>query len=82
MEYIADEKIYIIEKYLNQYDIKHEESILDKIERKVDAVPREIHNLCIKIRDYVITQSDENKTNNLTNDMREGFLLHSKIDDG
>ncbi len=79
MEYTQDEKETIIKKYLNKYEIKTSDEIIWKISAKVGSVPREIHNLCIKIRDFVITKSQE-KT--LTETLREDFLAHSQIEEG
>lgn len=79
MEYTQNEKEIIIKKYLDEYEIKTSDEIIKKISEKVDAVPREMHNLCIKIRDFVITQSQEKI---LTEHLRENFLKHSKIDEG
>jgi len=79
MEYTPNEKEIIIKKYLDKYEIKTSNKIIKKISEKVDAVPREIHNLCIKIRDFVITESHE-KT--LTDPLREQFLKHSQIEEG
>lgn len=84
MEYNSQEKQIIIEKYLRQYEVDFDPSILPQISAKVDAVPREIHNLCIKIRDYVIT--NQSRTNisegeGLGVRTRNAFLLHSKIDE-
>lgn len=79
MEYTPSEKEIIIKKYLDKYEIKTSNEIIKKISEKVDAVPREIHNLCIKIRDYVITKSQDKV---LTGSLREDFLKHSQIDEG
>ena len=79
MEYTPSEKETIIKKYLNKYEITSNDEIIKKISEKVDAVPREIHNLCIKIRDFIITKSQEKI---LTEQLREYFLKHSKIDEG
>ncbi|EKD25646.1 MAG: Holliday junction ATP-dependent DNA helicase ruvB [uncultured bacterium (gcode 4)] len=79
MEYTQSEKEIIIKKYLDKYEIRTSNEIIRKISEKVDAVPREIHNLCIKIRDFVITESQD-KT--LTDSLREQFLKHSQIDEG
>ena len=57
MEYTPDETNYIIDKYLKQYDVETTEEVIQKMIHKVNSVPREIHNLCIKIRDFVITRS-------------------------
>jgi Holliday junction resolvasome RuvABC ATP-dependent DNA helicase subunit len=56
MEYDAEEKKKIIKKYLDKYDIPTDDSVIEKIQYKVDSVPREIHNLCIKIRDFFVTE--------------------------
>ena len=78
MEYTPQEKQVIIHKYLTQHDIEVTPEILEQISKKVDAVPREIHNMCIKIRDFVITQSKEHK---LTQELRDRFLTHTKIEE-
>ena len=87
MEYTSNEKEIIIKKYLNIYEINTNDEVIKKISKKVAAVPREIHNLCIKIRDFVITHSSFNKkheedSKNLTEDLREEFLKHSQIEEG
>lgn len=79
MEYTPSEKETIIKKYLDKYEIKTSNEIIKKISEKVDAVPREIHNLCIKIRDFVITESQDKI---LTEHLRDFFLTHSKIEEG
>jgi len=79
MEYTPDEKETIIKKYLDKYEITTSDEIIWKISAKVGSVPREIHNLCIKIRDFVVTESQE-KT--LTDSLREKFLKHSQIEEG
>lgn len=76
MEYTEDEKKTIIKKYLDKYWIEANDNIIEKISKKVDTVPRNIHNLCVKIRDFVITKTKENK---LTESLREEFIIHNKI---
>lgn len=78
MEYNSQEKQIIIDKYLKQYEVDFDPSILSAIAAKVDAVPREIHNLCIKMRDYTITQVNHSC---IDKNCLEAFLLHSKIDE-
>jgi Holliday junction resolvasome RuvABC ATP-dependent DNA helicase subunit len=79
MEYTQKEKETIIKKYLDKYGIITSDEIIWKISAKVGSVPREIHNLCIKIRDFVITKSQEKR---LTETLREDFLTHSQIEEG
>jgi Holliday junction resolvasome RuvABC ATP-dependent DNA helicase subunit len=54
VDYTDAEKSVIIQRYLQVYDVHHDSSIPVEIAKKVDSVPREIHNLCIKIRDYCV----------------------------
>ncbi|MFZ2150646.1 MAG: AAA family ATPase [Candidatus Absconditicoccaceae bacterium] len=78
MEYSPEEKKTLIKKYLIEYKIKFNDNILSEISSKVDAVPREIHNLCIKIRDFIVSRNEKILDENIRNQ----FILHSKIDDG
>ena len=55
MDYDVDQKNLIIERYLQHYNITYTNELLNSIARKVDTVPRKIHNLVITIRDYLIT---------------------------
>lgn len=80
MEYNAEEKKKIIKKYLDKYNVPTDDSVIEKIHHKVDSVPREIHNLCIKIRDFFVTEWKQ--TWKFAHDMRDKFLKHSKIDEG
>ncbi len=56
MEYDVDEKKRIIKKYLEKYAVPTADSVIEKMHDKVDAVPREIHNFCIKVRDFFVTK--------------------------
>lgn len=92
MEYTPSEKEILIKKYLNHYGITTDATIIKTISEKVGSVPREIHNLCIKIRDFVITHNHTwptgnlgaltQDTHNLTSHLREDFLTHSQIEEG
>ena len=83
MEYTPSEKEVIIKKYLDKYEIKTSDEVIKKISEKVSAVPREIHNLCIKIRDYVVTNPVAwAQGNNLTEPLWKDFLKHSQIEEG
>lgn len=81
MDYTPEEKRQIIQRYLNQYNIKAESHMHDLIHQKVDAVPREIHNLCVKIRDYVISKHSDDELF-LDEQRRSDFVDYLKIDDG
>jgi len=52
--YTDKEKEKILLKYLNEFWIKYEKSIIKDLAGKCLPVPREIKNLAIKIRDYLI----------------------------
>lgn len=55
VDYSHDEKHRIVERYLNHYDIEHTQKLIELIARKVDTVPRRIHNLVVKIRDFLVS---------------------------
>ena len=77
MDYDLEEKKTILDRYLQHYQINYEPHLLEKFVQKVASVPREIHNLVIKIRDYLISR----QLPILTSKDREEFLKHSQIDD-
>lgn len=60
VDYNTEEKTEIVKRYLLKHDIKADNIIIERITNKVDTVPREIHNLCIKIRDYLISHNNAN----------------------
>ncbi len=55
-EYTPSEINMIVRKYLQQYNIVADTFIVEKVATKVEHTPREIHNICVKIRDYLIAQ--------------------------
>ena len=77
MDYDLEEKKTILDRYLQHYQVNYEPDLLEKLVQKVASVPREIHNLVIKIRDYLISR----QLPILTSKDREEFLKHSQIDD-
>jgi Holliday junction resolvasome RuvABC ATP-dependent DNA helicase subunit len=77
VEYTDAEKCVIIQRYLQVYDVNHDSSVPAEIAKKVDSVPREIHNLCIKVRDYCIEKSIKK----LTKEELMGFFKYAQIHD-
>ena len=77
MDYDLEEKKTILDRYLQHYQVNYEPDLLEKFVQKVASVPREIHNLVIKIRDYLISR----QLPILSSKDREEFLKHSQIDD-
>lgn len=77
VEYTDAEKSVIIQRYLQVYDVNHDSSVPSEIAKKVDSVPREIHNLCIKIRDYCI----EKWIKKITKKELLEFFQHAQIHD-
>jgi len=55
VDYDDNEKNKIVERYLNYYEIQYTPHLIELIARKVDTVPRKIHNLIVKIRDFLIS---------------------------
>ena len=78
MDYTPDEKKRILDQYLAFYGVKYEQNLITDISKKVAPVPREIHNLAIKIRDYLVSK----KIKILTSNDRTDFLAHTQIQDG
>lgn len=77
-EYTSEEKYLIILNYLEYYHISTTPDIVHAIERKVEAVPREIHNFCIKIRDYLIAHEHTSMqiTSSIRNDIEQRIQIH------
>lgn len=78
MDYTPDEKKRILDQYLAFYGVKYEQNLITDISKKVAPVPREIHNLAVKIRDYLVSK----KIKILTSNDRADFLAHTQIQDG
>lgn len=78
MDYTRGEQTVILKHYLELYNILYDADLLSTFACKVAPVPREIHNLVIKIRDFVISK----KIKKLTLSERSDFLDHVQIDDG
>ncbi len=57
-EYNHKEILDIIRNYLNHYNIDADEICVQNISQKVERTPREIHNICVKIRDYLIADGN------------------------
>ncbi len=72
------EKKLILKHYLWLNLIDFDEDLLDKIILKIDNVPREIFNFCIKIRDFLTINS---KKLDLTEKQRVDFVDFIQIKD-
>lgn len=55
LDYNEEQKLAIVKRYLHHYSINYTMDLLPAIARKVDSVPRKIHNLIVTIRDYLIS---------------------------
>lgn len=78
-DYEKEDIIAIIQTYLDTYNIKTSQEIIEKISKKVEHTPREIHNICVKIRDYLIAhQDDDDRDNNTKNNSTntENLIMH------
>lgn len=78
MDYTDDEKVSIIKRYLDIWDIKYKNEILSDIKNNVSSTPREIYNFAIKLRDFLIVEN--NKSMNLNTDVWEEFIKYHKIE--
>ncbi len=82
MDYNNQEKISMLERYLSLYHIEYDRGLLDEIVLKVHSVPREIHNFCLKVRDFIISQQWHHDFLTLDRATWANFLEWLKIDDG
>lgn len=82
MDYGDQEKVAMIERYLSLYGIEYDKGLLEHIVRKVHSVPREIHNFCLKVRDFIISQQWHHDFLKLDSATRTEFLDWLKVDDG
>lgn len=59
-DYTHNEILEIIATYLDVYKTKASKELIEKISTKVESTPREINNICVKIRDYLIAHDIPN----------------------
>lgn len=55
VDYTTQEKQQVVQRYLEHYEVSYIPEIIENIAKKVDTVPREIHNLCVKIKDFLVS---------------------------
>ncbi len=79
-DYDKTEIMSIVSKYLSHYDIEADRSIIEKISWKVEHTPREIHNICVKIRDYLIAQDMVNLA--MHSSQRDAFEQWLNVEEG
>lgn len=81
VDYSSTEKQLIIQRYLQEYELfspEVQDTLLGEIASKVDSVPREIHNLCIKLRDFCVSHGHPV----LTLEVWKAFLQHAQLKEG
>lgn len=76
VEYDESEKMKIIWYYLDKLAIVWDKDIITRLSNIVDSIPREIHNMCIRLSDYVISNKLD-KTLNI--DEVDHFISRSKV---
>lgn len=82
-EYNNHEKESIISRYLWLYNIKADNSLLWSVSSLCLAVPREIHNLVIQIRDFLISHIKQSESDlKLNEPTRSQFCQRCQIQDG
>ncbi len=79
--YTDQEKEKILAKYLEEFWIKYEKKILKKLANKSLPVPREIKNLAIKIRDYLIASWFKETSMFLDEEIYQELLFNLKLSD-
>lgn len=79
MDYTPEQKLNIVERYLKHYSIIYPAHLIEPVSRKVDSVPRRIHNLVVNMRDYLISHYH---TLELNDESRSGCEQWLNIADG
>ncbi len=79
--YTDKEKEKILEKYLKEFNIKYDDNIIEKLANKALPVPREIKNLAIKIRDYLIASWFKETSMFLDEEIYNELLNNLKLND-
>jgi len=78
-DYNEIEKQQIIGRYLALYNITTDHQVIPLLSRKVDTVPRKIHNLIVNVRDFLISHHHDLTLNK---DSRERCEQRLSIKDG
>lgn len=78
MDYTLDEKIAIIQHYLQKYQISCDIKLVQILEKSVVSTPREIHNFILKLRDYLVVHYEWWL---LSSVILTEFLTENKIDE-
>jgi Holliday junction DNA helicase RuvB len=82
--YNQEEKQRILAHYLGYYNITYtKEDLIPHMATKIDTVPREIKNLCTKLRDYLISSTINPKDNTLpiNHTSRSTFVAWLELED-
>ncbi len=79
--YTDKEKEKILEKYLKEFWIKYEKNVAKKLASKSLPVPREIKNLAIKVRDYLIASWFKESSMFLDEEIYQELLNNLKLND-
>jgi len=77
--YTESEKQQILQKYLKEFDIICNENILNKLSSKSLPIPREIKNLAIRIRDYLIASNVKEKNMKINEKIYNELVKHLKL---
>ena len=79
-DYDDIQKQHIISRYLDIYSIEIHADLLSQLSKLCVAIPREIHNLIIQIRDFLISHVGQDETHlNIDTDIWKQFVLRSQI---
>jgi holliday junction DNA helicase RuvB len=81
VDYTKQEILGIVQHYLNHYSIQMDPALIGEISKKVEHTPREIHNICVKIRDY-LTAHGAGDTLTMHRDDRSTFESRLQVDEG
>lgn len=76
VEYDENEKKKIIWYYLDRLWLIWDKHTIAQLSQIIDSIPREIHNMCIRLSDYIISNRLDHK---LDQDDIDHFISRSKV---
>lgn len=82
-DYTDDERLQIIQRYLDLQQIELTTSSLrGQIAERSSGTPRDIANLCIQLRDFLVANGSSQGRLSLTQQLREQFRRDYQVDHG
>jgi holliday junction DNA helicase RuvB len=79
-DYTDHEILGIVQHYVTHYNIHTDPDIIEKLSKKVEHTPREIHNICVKLRDYLLAHGTNE--HHIHSHDRDAFARWLQVEEG